>query len=460
MHSRFMTRWGVCERLIAVVAAGAMAFATAVHAENLSFDGNVATGVTTHTINATDWADYVGGSTTFNSANGGGRVYWRGSVGDGQYMHFNLSSLTGLTLVAPATVTLRNANPTWGASVNNSYVATANGAWTAAGGQSIPGATAISNAVNATGSYGWGASVSWGIGSTTFQGFVNDQSTFSNGLAVIGGNGSQLHFDALLNPYLTVQTGSLSSATGIITANTGGSTWNAGNYSFAASSDYSPVANTLTISGALAAGTSGAGTMTINNGATVVVNQAGAYNYLWALDGTTINAGGRLTSNGHSNIQGLTLAGGELASTSTDGTWGGWGLNGTTNATGAVTSTISAQQVTLSGGIFDVSAGSTLNFTGSTRSTGALTKNGEGTMRFTGYQNYTGGTTINSGTLDLNGATGGNGWLRGSVTVNAGGTLAITGGDGTGFGWNSPVNNLTIDGGSFAATGGSHVGFG
>ncbi|TAE77162.1 MAG: hypothetical protein EAZ65_01655 [Verrucomicrobia bacterium] len=443
-------------RVSAVIGA---ACTVSVNAEILTFNGNRATDVTTHTINATDWADYVGGSGTFNSANDWGRVYWRGSAGDGQYMHFNLSSLNGLTIVAPTTVTLQNANSTWGGSVDGSYVATANGTWTAAGGQPIPGATAISNAVNATGSYGSGASVSWGIGYTAFQGIVDTPSSYY-GLAVIGGSGSTLHFSGPANPYLTVQTGTISTGN-VISANTGSATWNSSNYGYVANSgsDYA-IANTLTISGALAEGISGAGTIAINNGGTVAVNQAGGVNYYQAIDGTTINTGGKLTINAHSNISNLTLAGGELASTGSDATWGSWGINGTTTVTGGVTSTISANQVTLSSGVFDVGSGSTLNFTG-WASGGSLTKTGAGTMQFRGWQSYTGGTTINNGTLELIGQNSGNGWLRGAVTVNSGGTLKFTGGDGSGFGWNSSPSSLTINGGTFDTTAGAaHVGFG
>jgi len=437
--------------------ASALTIGTAVRAETLSFDGKQAAGVTTHTLNATDWADYVGGSTTFNSANAGGRLYWRGSAGDGQYIHFDLSSLTGLTLVAPATVTLQDANPTWGGGVDGSFVATADSAWIAGGGQTVPGATAIANAVNAAGSYGWDAAISWNIGYSTFQNIVDNPGSF-NGLAVIGGSGSQMHFDAV-NPYLTVKTGTLSDLTGVVTADTGSSTWNAANYSFAATSAYSPILNTLTISGALIEGISGAGSVTINNGGTVAVSPAGNVNYYQALDGTTVNAGGKLTINGHSNISNLTLAGGELASTGTDATWGSWGINGATTVNGGLTSTISAQQVTLSSGVFNVDMGSTLNFTGSTRA-GSLTKNGTGAMVITGYQSYADGTTVNEGTLEVIGQNSGWGWLRNSVTVNAGGTLKFTGGDGTGFGWNSPVTSLTVDGGTFDVAVGTHVGFG
>ena len=91
---------------------------------------------------------------------------------------------------------------------------------------------------------------------------------------------------------------------------------------------------------------------------------------------------------------------------------------------------------------------------------GALTKSGAGTLKLTAYNEYTGGTTIHAGTLELAGATGGWGILRGAVTVNAGATLAITGGDGTGFGWNNSATSLTINGGTLDASGGAHVGFG
>ena len=142
-------------------------------AETLSFDGIQASATATKVIFATDYADYQGGNAAFNSANGGGRLYWRGAAGDGQYMHFNLSGLAGLSIVGPAYLTLQNANTTWGGGVGGSFVGLANAAWTAAGGSAVPGATALTSAVNATGSYSWGASVSWGLGGSVLQGLVD-----------------------------------------------------------------------------------------------------------------------------------------------------------------------------------------------------------------------------------------------------------------------------------------------
>lgn len=443
---------------LVLAGASALGLSGIANAALLSFDGNQVVNVTDHTIHATDWADYVGGNSTFNRANEGGRLYWRSSAGDGQFIHFDLSSLINLTLVSPAIVTLQKANASWGGGVDGSYVARADNAWTAGAGQTVPGATPIGNAMNASGSYGNGQSVSWGIGYTDFQYIVENQSSF-NGLAVIGGAGSQLHFDAPMNPYLTVKSGTIIPLLGVITADTGSTTWNSSNYSFSPASYYTPVFNTLTIRGELSAGTSGAGTIVINNGGTVDISQAGNVNYYWAVDGTTVNVGGKLTINGHSNLHNLTLAGGELASTGTDPSWGSWSLPDATTVTGGVTSTISAQQVTFSGGIFNVASNSVLNFTGSTRA-GSLIKNGEGTMIITGWQSYADGTTVNQGTLELVGQNSGSGWLRNSVTINPGGTLAMTAGDGTGFGWNSPVTSLTVNGGTVNASGSSHIGFG
>ena len=90
-----------------------------------------------------------------------------------------------------------------------------------------------------------------------------------------------------------------------------------------------------------------------------------------------------------------------------------------------------------------------------------LEKSGAGTLVFTGLKSYTGGTTVNGGTLELQGATGGNAQIHGALTVNSGATVAITGGDGSGFGYfNNPVTLITVNGGTINASGTSHLGFG
>ena len=89
-----------------------------------------------------------------------------------------------------------------------------------------------------------------------------------------------------------------------------------------------------------------------------------------------------------------------------------------------------------------------------------LTKTGSGTLRLTNINSHSGGTIVNEGTLELAGSSGGNSLVSGHVTVNSGATLALTGGDGTGFGWNNPISSLTINGGTVNASGSSHLGFG
>lgn len=407
------------------------------HGEDLTFSG---TG--TVRMLASDWAAYLPNTSNFNAgANDWGRLYWRGSAGDGQYIHFDLTRLSGLTVSSAASVTLQNANATWGGGVDGSYIATANGAWTAADGAVIPGATAIAGATNASGSYGNGASVTWGIESSTFQGYVNNASSF-NGLAIIGGSGSQLHFTGPMNPYLEVQTNA--NMTHVVTVS-GGSAWDSGNYSFAN--------GVLTINNSV-----GSGGVTINSLGTVFVDGNSGDNRYWSIDSSRINSGGVLMMEGHSHIHNLTLAGGELGGIRTNGTYGGWTFDDATTATGGVTSTISAQKVNLDNGNLTVDSGSTLNFTGSIRS-GSIIKNGGGTLRLTSdgmggrpVNSQSGATVINGGTVEIYGRSADNGGYTslgtGAVTIENGGTLVSANDWATGNEWNGGnVGTMTVNAG-------------
>ena len=107
-----------------------------------------------------------------------------------------------------------------------------------------------------------------------------------------------------------------------------------------------------------------------------------------------------------------------------------------------------------------VVSGATATIASNISGSNGLNKEGLGTLRITAVNSYSGITTVNSGTLELNGSTGGTGRIRGAVIVNAGATIAITGGDGTGFGWNNSIHQLSINGGTVNASGTSHIGFG
>ncbi|MCB1041225.1 MAG: autotransporter-associated beta strand repeat-containing protein, partial [Acidimicrobiales bacterium] len=421
----------------ALAASAAVLSSAALHAEDLAFSG---TG--TVRLLAQDWAAYMPSTSTFNGEiNDGGRLFWRGSAGDGQYIHFDLTRLSGLTVSSDASVTLQGARTQWGDSVTDSFIATANGSWTAAGGAAIPGATAIGDATNATGSYAENAPVSWGIGSSTFQGYVDNASSF-NGLAIIGGAGSTMHFWAPLNPYLEVTTNA--DMTNVVTV-TGGASWNAGNYSF--------TNGVLSINDGVAGGTSGAGAVTINSLGTVFVNGNSGDNRYWAIDSTTINSGGVLVMQGHSHIHNLTLNGGELAGIRPNGSWGSWSFDDATVVTGNATSTISAQEVNFDNGNFTVDSGSTLNITGSIRS-GQIIKAGEGSMVLSGSNASSGGITIDGGTLVAAKSAQDNGIHTlgsGNLTINNGGTLRSAVNWATSSEWNgTSVGTITINqGGSW-----------
>ncbi len=409
-----------------------LSITSVIQAEDLSFSG-----ANTVRLLALDWADYLGGSGSFNAGvNDGGRLYWRGTAGDGQFIHFNLSRLSGLTMLSPASVTLQNTNDTYGGGVTDSYLATANNSWSASYGSALPGATAVVDATNATGSYPSNTSVSWSLGATGFQNLVDNAASF-HGFGIIGGPGSQMHFNGPLNPYLDVETnGSMSNVVSVA----GGAAWNASNYTF--------THGVLTINDAIAGGTEGAGAVTIRSLGTVFVNGNSGDNRYWAIDSTSIQAGGQLMLQGHSHLHNLTLSGGELAGIRPNGSWGGWTFDDATVVTGTAISTISAQQINLDNGSFAVDSGSTLLFTGSIRG-GSMTKSGGGSLVISGNNGSSGGITINGGTFTATKSAQDDSIHTlgyGPLTVNNGGTLRTTQNWTTSSEWNgNSVGTVTIN---------------
>jgi len=185
-------------------------------------------------------------------------------------------------------------------------------------------------------------------------------------------------------------------------------------------------------------------TVTVAGG---TLHLAGGHNNHWAVTTTTIGAGAVLSNQTHSHIRGLVLAGGELASTGADPTWGGWMLDRDVSVTAS--SRISAQRVAIADAsqvarVFDVAAGATLEVDGTfedahTTTANGLTKAGPGTMVLRGGNRYTGPTIVQAGSLQVHGTQtaatgaitvaanatlGGDGRVGGAVAVEANGILA------------------------------------
>jgi autotransporter-associated beta strand protein len=226
------------------------------------------------------------------------------------------------------------------------------------------------------------------------------------------------------------------------------------------------------------------GSTTINGGTLAVEGSAQLYaNLNWGNATITVNSGGTLQANrwdGNGSLGQLNYNQGNLVING-----GTIRYTGNTNSTGdGAGFVIGANGATLesaapAGQVWNINAsgnpyygiasnGGTLTLAGSGNGlvtkvipgSGSLVKSGSGTWILAASNTYSGSTTVNGGTLELNGASGGNAPIRGAVIVNPGTTLALTGGDGTGFGWNNPISGLSVNGGTVNASGGSHIGFG
>jgi fibronectin-binding autotransporter adhesin len=183
---------------------------------------------------------------------------------------------------------------------------------------------------------------------------------------------------------------------------------------------------------------------------TGVVDGAGAW------DGTTTN-----WSDGAANTNWSDATPDSAVFGATNGTAGTVTNIGARTVGGITFNAASSETYTISGGTLLLSGDATI--TANTNATigsvlsgsASLTKAGNGTLTLTATNTYTGGTTVNGGILSLE-TGGGAGIIRGSLTINSGGTVAAGGGWSLGYISGTCVNRIAINGGvlQFGAVGG------
>jgi autotransporter-associated beta strand protein len=116
---------------------------------------------------------------------------------------------------------------------------------------------------------------------------------------------------------------------------------------------------------------------------------------------------------------------------------GGTGLLGSGDYSGVITNL----------GQFVYNSTATQQLSGVISGTGSLVKDGPAKLTLTGVNTYTGGTVVNNGTLVLKAGAFDVGIVRGTATVNNGGTLELRG-DGSGGGWPTcKTDTLNVNGG-------------
>ena len=230
-------------------------------------------------------------------------------------------------------------------------------------------------------------------------------------------------------------------------------------------------ANTYTGATTVAAGTlaldtavsgnliSAASAITVATGARMQL-QGGGFNALNQASPLTIS-GTLDTIAGAHTLANFTLAGGTLAGSNPNASYGNFVLNGsvvTVSGTAAVTAPQVQLNSTLSVPLFNVASGAQLtvsgrltdtNFNGSTYSTaGGVVKTGTGTLVLSGANTYSGATTISEGTLTFigSGLLFTSGVTSGPITANAGSVIAFGRDNVFGNHPTTPATALTLNG--------------
>ncbi|MBN8456414.1 MAG: tandem-95 repeat protein [Verrucomicrobia bacterium] len=141
-----------------------------------------------------------------------------------------------------------------------------------------------------------------------------------------------------------------------------------------------------------------------------------------------------------------------------------WGLlNQTGNNTWGIATTLAVPQpftsnsgtltvsgtVANSGNALTLDGAGNITISGVISGTGGLVKTGSGTVALSVQHTYTGGTTVQGGTLNLTGGGGTRGTIRGTVTVQSGGTLQLATDDATGYGGGAnALTTINLTGGN------------
>jgi autotransporter-associated beta strand protein len=397
-------------------------------AANTAFavDYNYGSGTANFSISASDTSRAMGSNlTTFNNNTGDMGIYWRGSACDATFMHFDLSSLQGVTI--NGTVNLNyTVNGQWGGGIYGAQVFTADAAWTGVPASAAPTFAAIAGATApADGNYSSGQTATWGIDGSTLLSYVGSPTYF--GLVVSAtGSSTQAHFSG--TPTLT------GNMTGSLVRVLGATDWSA--------ASWDNPNTTLTIS---SNGNVSGGNVSLSSGTTLSVLDSatlGSGNFAGNFsNGGTLSFGSSASQTLSGNISGsgsLTKSGdGTLILTGANSYSGTTSISGGTLqiGNGSITGTLGGGAVTNDGSLV-FNRSDDLSVSNAIAGTGSLTKQGAGTLTLGQYPTNTGGITVSGGKLTVNAPWWG-GWITNDLHISNG-TLEI----------NAPNHNeLRINGG-------------